>query len=48
MLDGLVGEPTAKGWADERYARVATGRSRPTEGELRELGPVAERFPLFG
>jgi uncharacterized protein (TIGR03083 family) len=47
VLDGLVGEPVARSWADERYARVATGRARPSEDELRELGPVAERFPLF-
>jgi hypothetical protein len=47
VLDGLVGEPVATSWGDERYVRVATGRARPSEEELRELGPLTERFPLF-
>jgi hypothetical protein len=47
VLDGLAGEPVATSWDDERYARVATGRARPSGEELRELGPLAARFPLF-
>src|SRR3954447_21561923 len=46
VLDALVGEQVARGWADERYARVATGRAQPTSEELAELGEVADRFPL--
>jgi hypothetical protein len=48
VLDGLVGEPVASSWTDERYALVATGRARPSQEEERELGPLSERFPLFG
>ncbi len=47
VLDGLVGQQVATGWADERYARVATGRVRLTAEEASELGPLAHRFPLF-
>jgi hypothetical protein len=47
VLDALAGEPPAVSWSDERYARVATGRARPSGSELRELGSLAERFPLF-
>lgn len=37
-----------EGWADDRYARVATGRLPLSPSELAELGSIAERFPLFG
>jgi len=47
VLDGLVGQQIATEWADERYARVATGRGRLTAEETFELGPLALRFPLF-
>lgn len=47
VLDGLVGHQIATEWADERYARVATGRGRLTAEEASELGPLALRFPLF-
>jgi hypothetical protein len=47
VLDGLLGGPVAAGWPDERYARVATGRAAPTPEETRELGPLADRLPVF-
>jgi uncharacterized protein (TIGR03083 family) len=47
VLDALVGEDVARSWADERYARVATGRAEPTPEEAAALGAVADRFPLF-
>jgi hypothetical protein len=50
-LDGLLfhalGSTVDVGWSDERYARVATGRARPTDDEARELGPARALFPLF-
>lgn len=47
VLDGLVGHEIATEWADERYARVATGRGPLTAEEASELGHLALRFPLF-
>ncbi len=47
VLDGLVGHEIATGWADERYARVATGRGTLTADEASELGQLSRRFPLF-
>jgi hypothetical protein len=47
VLDGLVGHEIATEWADERYARVATGRGPLTAEEASELGQLALRFPLF-
>jgi hypothetical protein len=55
VLDGLLGGSTDGGpelgpdvgWDDERYARVGTGRAAPTREELRRLGPLGDRFPLF-
>jgi Mycothiol maleylpyruvate isomerase N-terminal domain len=47
VLDALVGEPVATSWSDERSARVATSRARPSGAELHELGSLAGRFPVF-
>jgi len=47
VLDGLVGGPLDVAWGDDRYARVATGRARPTAEEQRALGDVVDRFPVF-
>jgi hypothetical protein len=47
VLDALAGAPVEVPWSDERYARVATGRSEPTADEVRALEGLADRFPLF-
>jgi hypothetical protein len=47
-LDGLLGAPLAVGWDDETYALKGTGRLALTDAERSELGPAADRFPLFG
>ena len=47
-LDALLGEPSPAAWDDATYALKGTGRL-PLTGEERDaLGPLAERFPLFG
>ena len=48
VLDGLLGEHPALGWPDIHYARVGTGRLPLTADERAALGPLADRFPLFG
>jgi hypothetical protein len=35
-------------WDDVTYARMGTGRAAPSEHDRAVLGPLAERFPLFG
>ena len=35
------------GWSDERVALVGTGRAAPTADEITDLGPDAERLPVF-
>jgi Mycothiol maleylpyruvate isomerase N-terminal domain len=47
-LDGLLGVPGPAAWSDERWALLGTGRASPTAAEREELGPAAERLPLFG
>jgi hypothetical protein len=47
-LDGLLGGPGPASWSDERWALVGTGRAAPTHAEREQLGPAAERLPLFG
>ena len=47
VLDGLLGHQVAVQWADEHYARAATGRVQLTDAEQRQLGQDASRFPLF-
>jgi hypothetical protein len=47
-LDALAGQEAPAGWDDAAYALKGTGRLPLTATERRELGPVADRFPLFG
>jgi len=47
-LDALLGEREPVGWDDATYALKGTGRLPLTGEEARALGPLAERFPLFG
>lgn len=34
-------------WSDERVALVGTGRAAPTPDETADLGPAADRLPVF-
>jgi hypothetical protein len=47
-LDALLGEPVPLGWDDPTYALKGGGRLALTGEERSALGPLAERFPLFG
>jgi hypothetical protein len=47
-LDGLLGEPLPLSWDDVTYARAGTGRTALSEEDRDALGPLADRFPLFG
>jgi hypothetical protein len=47
-LDGLLGVATDVEWTDVRYIRVGTGRLPMDDREHEALGPLADRFPLFG
>lgn len=47
VLDRLLGRPAPSEWADERYARIVTGRAALTDTERDALGDVAARLPLF-
>jgi len=48
VLDGLLGQPAPVGWDDVRYARLGTGRLALEPDDRDALGPLADRFPLFG
>jgi hypothetical protein len=48
VLDGLLGQEPALGWDDTTYVVKGTGRIGLTEAERTQLGPAAERSPLFG
>lgn len=48
VLDALFGRPVPAEWDDTSYVLLGTGRRPLTEAERAELGPDAERFPLFG
>lgn len=48
VLDGLLGEPEPLGWDDATYALVGTGRRPLSRADRERLGPLADRFPLFG
>jgi hypothetical protein len=48
VLDGLLGEAPPVPWDDVTYARAGTGRAPLTAEDRAALGPLAERFPLFG
>jgi hypothetical protein len=47
-LDALLGEQVPVDWDDATYALKGTGRLALTGEEARALGPLAQRFPLFG
>jgi hypothetical protein len=47
-LDALLGERVPVDWDDATYALKGTGRLALTGEDARALGPLAERFPLFG
>jgi hypothetical protein len=47
-LDGLLGGAPATGWDDETYALVGTGRLPLGDADRAALGPLADRFPVFG
>lgn len=48
VLDGLLGTRLPVDWTDARYARAGTGREPLTGDDRTRLGPLADRFPLFG
>lgn len=48
LLDRLLGVPLPAGWDDTRCALVGTGRAALTPQERTDLGPAADRLPLFG
>jgi len=48
LLDALVGQSLSTGSDAVHYIRVGTGRSPVSAEERKELGALADRFPLFG
>jgi hypothetical protein len=48
VLDGLLGTPAPVQWDALRYVQVGTGRAEANAAEREQLGPLADRFPLFG
>jgi uncharacterized protein (TIGR03083 family) len=48
VLGELLGGPLPAGWDDATAARRGTGREALTDADRAELGPAADRFPLFG
>ena len=47
-LDALLGRPVPLAWDDASYALKGTARLPLEQQERQALGPLAERFPLFG
>jgi hypothetical protein len=47
-LDLLLGRQVPVPFDDEAYALKGTGRLPLTDEEAQALGPLSERFPLFG
>jgi uncharacterized protein (TIGR03083 family) len=47
-LDALLGEQVPVDWDDATYALKGTGRLPLTDDERSALGPLSQRFPLFG
>lgn len=47
-LDRLLGSVADVGWTDVGHIRVRTGRLPMSTLERAALGPLADRFPLFG
>lgn len=48
VLAGLLGAPLPEDWDDATAARRGTGREPLTDADRAVLGPLADRFPLFG
>lgn len=48
VLEGLSGEPLPASWDDVTAARRGTGREPLSAEDRSSLGPLADRFPLFG
>ena len=48
VLDGLLGASPSMDWDDLTYVLKGTGRLPLTAEEQRVLGPLGERFPVFG
>jgi hypothetical protein len=46
VVTALLGQPLP-GWSDDRAALVCTGRAAPTAEESVDLGPAADRLPVF-
>jgi uncharacterized protein (TIGR03083 family) len=46
VVEALLEQPLP-GWSDERVALVVTGRAAPTPAESGDLGPAADRLPVF-
>lgn len=46
VLEAVLDHPLP-GWRDERVALVVTGRATPTPAEGDDLGPAADRLPVF-
>lgn len=47
-LDALLGRQVPVAWDDATYAMKGTGRLPLTGEERQALGPLSDRFPLFG
>ncbi len=48
VLTGLLGEPLPSRWSRREAVLKGTGRSPLDDVDRGELGPSADRFPLFG
>ena len=48
VLEGLLGAPLPGAWGDATAALRGTGREQLTAADRTALGPLADRFPLFG
>ena len=46
VVEALLDQPLPE-WSDERVALVGTGRAAPTPDERADLGPAADRLPVF-
>jgi hypothetical protein len=48
VLEGLLGAPLPADWDGPTTARRGTGREPLTAHDRAALGPLSDRFPLFG
>ena len=46
VVEALLEQPLPR-WSDERVALVGTGRATPSPDESTDLGPAADRLPVF-